>query len=167
MNEFGVQYFEDGTRSDVLDFKFFEGGYGGSVSVEGNRRNHCFLIKKDKIREYASRRDCIVTGPIAYKAVPGDLITIGDAAGMVDPFCGEGMRQALETGMLAARVVARGLRRGSGYEGIRRRYRVEWDRRWGRKRAVGAALRGVLNYPAVFRAGLNVSPQWLLRRLWD
>src|SRR5262249_34562563 len=111
VEEFGIQYTEAEPESSVLDFEFFEDGYGGSVSVEGGRRNRCFLIKKDALGRYLDRPDCLVTGPLAYDRIPGRFIGIGDALGMVDPFCGEGMRHAMETGVLAARVVAAGLRR--------------------------------------------------------
>jgi len=36
------------------------------------------------------------------------VLFVGDAAGVVDPMTGEGIAQALETGMLAARAIATG-----------------------------------------------------------
>ena len=47
--QFGVQFYEAGTRGDVLDFWFFEDGYGGAVTVEGGRSNACFLVNKDAV----------------------------------------------------------------------------------------------------------------------
>jgi geranylgeranyl pyrophosphate synthase len=43
---------------------------------------------------------------------PG-LLLVGDAAGMVSPFTGEGISYALESGKLAAEVIDRNLRRGA------------------------------------------------------
>ncbi len=43
----------------------------------------------------------------------GRVLYAGDAAGVVDPMTGEGIGQALETGMLAARAVAAGSTRGA------------------------------------------------------
>lgn len=167
VGEFGIQYTEPTARGDVLDFWFFEDGYGGAVSIEGGRSNFCFLIKKDRLGRYLSRPDCLVTGPLAYDRVPGDYIAIGDAAGMVDPFCGEGMRHALDSGLIAARIIARGLRSRLTYDEIRREYELEWHRRWSRKRALGEAVRSVMNYKNFFRAGLQLAPSWLVNRLWD
>jgi hypothetical protein len=33
--QFGIQFYEPAPRGDVLDFWFFEDGYGGAVTVEG------------------------------------------------------------------------------------------------------------------------------------
>jgi flavin-dependent dehydrogenase len=145
VDEFGVQYHEPGTRGDALDFWFFPEGYGGAVSVEGNRSNFCFLIKKEKVSEYIGRPDCLVTGPLAYEPITSDYVAIGDATGMVDPFCGEGMRHALETASIAAESVARGLRLGQDYSEVLRDYGYEWQRRWARRRAAAAGLRSVLD----------------------
>ena len=101
----------------VLNFQFSENGYGGGVSIEGGQSNFCFLVKKDALKGYLGDRRCLVTGPLAYDRLPGHFIAIGDAGGMVDPFCGEGMRHALETGILAARVVAAGLVAAGGVSG--------------------------------------------------
>ncbi len=166
-HEFGIQYTEAGTRGSVLDFWFFEDGYGGAVSVEGGRSNHCFLINKDKLPKYLNRPECLVTGPLAYDPLPGDYIAVGDAAGMLDPFCGEGMRHALDTGMLAAKIVAKGIRAGTAYEEIRREYEWEHNRRWSRKRAIGAGMREALRHRKLFRTGLRLAPVRWLNRIWD
>ena len=167
VDEFGVQYSEPGGRGSVLEFSFFEDGYGGAVSVEGGYSNHCFLIKKDKLAGWVNRPGCNVTGPLAYRKVSGEFIAIGDAVGMVDPFCGEGMRHALETGMLAARIVARGIRAGAGYEEMRCEYEAERAHRWSRKRAIGALLRRALAHQRMSGAVLRLVPAWLMNRLWD
>ena len=165
--EFGIQYTEEAARGNVLDFWFFEDGYGGAVSVEGRRSNFCFLINKDSLQKYVGRPECLVTGPLAYDRLPGDYIAVGDAAGMVDPFCGEGMRHALDSGMLAARIVARGIRAGRGYSEMRREYEVEWNSRWGWKRALGAGLRQLLQHRDFCRAAFRFIPPGLWNRLWN
>ena len=164
--EFGVQFSGSGTRQGTMDFWFFEGGYGGGVSVEGGRGDYCFLINKDKLAGYLGRPGCLVTGPLAYEKVPGEYIAIGDAAGMVDPFCGEGMRHALDSGMIAARLVARGLRTGAAYEEIRREYEFEWARRWSRKRAAGAVVRSLLRNRKLLARGMGINPGRFLSWMW-
>src|SRR5262245_2005070 len=166
-DEFGVQYSEPRERTEVLDFWFFGDGYGGGVSVEGGQSNWCFLVGKSGLRKYVEQRDCLVTGPLAYDRLPGQFIAIGDAAGMVDPFCGEGMRHALESGICAARVVAAGIRRGASYEDMKSRYEAEWTRRWGVKRALGAVVREkLLPHPWLFSSVFRRSPEWVINRLW-
>jgi len=167
LDEFGIQYSEGESRGDVLDFWFFEDGYGGRVSVEGGRSNFCFLVKKNAVGKYANREECLVTGPLAYDRLPGEFIAIGDAAGMVDPFCGEGMRHALETGMLAARVVARGIRRRARYEEMKWEYDAQAERRWGPRRALGAGIRRLIRNPKLFAAAMRLAPARFVNRMWD
>ncbi len=162
VDEFGIQYEQPQAVGSALEFSFFEDGYGGSVSVEGGRSNVCFLIKKHALEKYLHNPDCLVTGPLAYDRLPGDFIAIGDAAGMLDPFCGEGMRHAMDSGMLAASIVAAGIKRHATYEEMKRQYESEWERRWAFKRAVGLALR---RYG--FRTMLRFGPPWLINRMWD
>jgi menaquinone-9 beta-reductase len=164
VDEFGIQYFEEGERGPVLDFWFLEGAYGGGVSVEGGRSNFCFLVKKDVLDRYRNRPDTLVTGPLGYDRFGSDFIGIGDAAGMVDPFCGEGMRHALETGILAARVVAGAVRRRATYEEMKWEYEARWERRWAVRRELGALLRRCRKW---FGPALCVAPNRLVNRLWD
>jgi flavin-dependent dehydrogenase len=167
VEEFGIQYVAPGTCGNVLRFSFFEDGYGGTVSIEGGKSNSCFLIKKGALPRYLHRQDCLVTGPLAYDRVQGDFIAIGDAAGMVDPFCGEGMRHALETGILAARVVARGIRSGAGYEEMKADYESAYKQRWSIRLSLGAMIRRLVWHRRVFRPALRATPAWLVNRLWS
>jgi flavin-dependent dehydrogenase len=164
---FGVQYFEAAAPASALNFWFFKDGYGGSVNVEAGQSNSCFLIKKDAIPRYRSMPDCLVTGPLSYEHVRGDYIAIGDAAGMIDPFCGEGMCHALDSGITAARTIERGLSRGQSYAEMRQAYELEWLRRWGAKRLITQVIRSFIDYPRLFRAGSSLNSTWFLDRLWD
>jgi flavin-dependent dehydrogenase len=171
--QFGVQFYEDTPRAGILDFWFFAEGYGGAVTVEGGRSNACFLINKDAVRSLSRClptaeciRDPLVTGPVSYRRFPTDYIAIGDAAGMVDPFCGEGMRHALDTGMHAARVVADGLAAGSDYAQLRFRYEQETAARWSAKRRLGSAIRVMLQHPRLLSAGFRFRPDFWFRKLW-
>jgi flavin-dependent dehydrogenase len=167
VNQFGVQFYEPGSRPGVLDFWFFRDGYGGSVLVEGGRSNACFLVDKHALPRYLSKPGCQVTGPVAYDRRVSEFISIGDAAGMIDPFCGEGMRHALDTGRLAAGVVADGLAGGVSYDGMRRRYERERAERWKGRRRLGNVVRALLKYPRVAAMGFQRKPEWFLRRLWE
>jgi len=108
-----------------------------------------------------------VTGPLAYHRLTSDYISIGDAAGMIDPFCGEGMRHALDTGLRAAKVIAAGLRRGDDYTTIRSHFEQEAGNRWSGKLRLGKIIRRMLKYPRLTSLGLSVSPEYWFRKLWD
>jgi flavin-dependent dehydrogenase len=74
------------------------------------------------------------TGPVTYgnqDRVPG-VLSIGDAAGFIDPFTGSGIQLALTGGELAAEIVDQGLKKGVEVERIIEQYgrvqrsRIDW-----------------------------------------
>lgn len=164
--QFGVQFEDPETHGDGMDFWFFPHGYGGTVRIEGGRSNACFLIRRDALPMYIGRPGSRVTGPVAYRAGKSAFIGIGDAAGMIDPFCGEGMHHALDTGRIAAASVVRGLQDGWDYLRIQRHYEAERSRRWMRKRALARVMRSALQFPGLRDAALRRNVAWFVNSLW-
>lgn len=165
--EFGAQFYDDSfAEKGTLAFWFFRDGYGGAVSVERNRTNCCFLIRRNAIERYRSKAGCLVTGPLAYTTKASPWIAIGDAAGMIDPFCGEGMRHALDTAITAANTVVRGLARGWGYDDMRRAYIAERNKRWAVKRSMARLLREAARKPRLFGSAFGYAPRWFIEQLW-
>jgi flavin-dependent dehydrogenase len=165
--EFGAQFYDDAFAEEgVVSFWFFEEGYGGAVDVEDNRVNCCFLIRKSALERYRSKPGCLVAGPLAYATTASPWIAIGDAAGMIDPFCGEGMRHALDTAITAARAVADGFHRGWGYSEIRQSYLADRNRRWATKRRLSQLLRQAARRPALFGRAFALAPGWFIERVW-
>jgi menaquinone-9 beta-reductase len=80
----------------------------------------------------------------------GRVLFAGDAAGVVDPMTGEGIAQALETGMLAARAVADG-------GDVVARYRRDVRRALGRDLRFASALQRVLRHPLGARGALRAA----------
>jgi geranylgeranyl reductase family protein len=70
----------------------------------------------------------------------GPVLYVGDAAGVVDPMTGEGIAQALETGILAAESIAQ----GGDPARIAARYRSRVQRRLGRDLRFATSLQRVL-----------------------
>lgn len=92
--------------------------------------------------------------PIPTRYRPDDLVHgrimfAGDAAAVVDPMTGEGIAQALETGMLAAGCIAAGGEVGGAY-------RTAVHRRLGRDLRFASALAKVLARPVGARAALRI-----------
>ncbi|MEU9148621.1 geranylgeranyl reductase family protein [Streptomyces sp. NPDC048349] len=67
------------------------------------------------------------------------LVLVGDSAGMVSPWSGEGIAQAMEAAEVAAETIALGLARPSGprREHALHQYPAEIRRRWGRYYRLG------------------------------
>jgi len=162
----GVQFYEAGGGGDVMDFWFFFDGYGGTVGIEGNRSNSCFLIRRDALPRFLGKPNCLVTGPVAYRSARSAFMAIGDAAGMIDPFCGEGMHHALDTGVIAAEAVIRGLGDGWSYSEMRGKYEAERNRRWGRKRTLARLARFALKSPRLRSIGLKLNLEWFVEKFW-
>jgi len=164
--QFGVQFYEPGSGSDCMEFWFFADGYGGTVSIEDGRTNSCFLIGRDALPRYRGKPGALVTGPVAYRTRHSEFLAIGDAAGMIDPFCGEGMHHALGTGSLAARSVIRGLERGWSYDEMRRHYEGERNRSWAMRRTLARCARSVLQHPRLRHAALKMNLEKLMAWFW-
>jgi len=81
------------------------------------------------------------------------ILYTGDAAGVVDPMTGEGIAQALETGILAAEAVAR----GGGPGRIAAHYRRAVETTLGRDLRFAAALQRVLRRPLGARAAIRAA----------
>jgi len=114
---------------------FFDGGYSGLQPVEGGRLNLCLLVDGPQYRALGSwpallarlcgepalaplaaaesllpRPLAIARVPYGHLAGPGHdgLWRLGDQAAVIPSFCGDGMAIALESGRLAATMLAAG-----------------------------------------------------------
>ena len=85
------------------------------------------------------------------RTTAGRVLFVGDAAGVVDPMTGEGVAQALETGILAATAVAA----GGPVASVAADYRRAVDRALGRDLRFAARLQRVLRSPRGVRATLR------------
>lgn len=160
---------------------FYRGGYGGLSSVEGDLSNVCFIAPASKVRALQSDPEAVmralVAGQNARAALAlrcasvasewvsvalrgfgrgplGDahgLLAIGDAASFIDPFTGSGILMALESGDLAARVIAEhlpALRRGE-VAALGSEYRERYRAHFGRRFRVAALLRRAAFLPRI------------------
>ncbi|WP_328541050.1 geranylgeranyl reductase family protein [Streptomyces sp. NBC_00344] len=98
------------------------------------------------------------------------LMLVGDSAGMVSPWSGEGIGQAMEAAEVAAETIALALARpeGAGREHALRQYPAEIQRRWGRHyrlgNLVGDLILGRHGYRPILHPRVMASPT-LLRTL--
>ncbi|MBB3084973.1 geranylgeranyl reductase family protein [Geodermatophilus sabuli] len=81
------------------------------------------------------------------------LLLTGDAAGTINPFNGEGISYALETGAMAAEAATEGLARpeGPAREGALRRYPARLREEYGRHHRLGLAFLALLDRPELVR----------------
>ncbi|MDT7602643.1 MAG: hypothetical protein QOF61_640 [Acidobacteriota bacterium] len=161
----------------ACEIYFYRGGYGGLSSVERGLSNLCFIVSSADVRARdgdAGRvmrevvcsnrraaetlRDARVSSPWLAVALEGfgrfrlvpaqGLLAVGDAASFIDPFTGSGMLMALESGELAASVIARNLSRlradgssADSFVALADDYRALYRERFGARLRVCSHLR--------------------------
>jgi flavin-dependent dehydrogenase len=183
-----------GTR---VELHLYDGGYAGLGAIEGGRLNLCLLARVDALRACGGSPDRLLSerlvknpllrarldgarpsgpwttvGPLRFgvrrPALAGALL-LGDAAGTIDPFSGEGMSNALAGAELAlpwvlAALAAGGLgdERAQGWE---RAFRASFSGVTRRVRALGRLFeRPALGEPAL-AALAALGPSRVLPRL--
>lgn len=124
--------------ADTVLIVVYEGGYAGVQLVDGRRVNLCLLVSPRRFAELGSSWEALVAAlvaepglamladadpllerPLSVSGVPyGYLATpdpadpvyrLGDQAGVIPSFCGDGMAMAVHSGRLAAEAVHDGM----------------------------------------------------------
>ena len=165
----------------TVEIHAFEGGYCGLNPIESGAVNLCVLLEKramerigssrwevfsvalaeanprlrDRLRGLEPAGDRVLgVGGVPFSSKErsvGPVLLLGDAAGMIAPFCGDGQSMALESAALLAKLLESLPRRPSPaqLEALGR----EWDRSWrvafGRRMRLGRVIQRLL-----FRAPL-------------
>jgi menaquinone-9 beta-reductase len=83
----------------------------------------------------------------------GRVLYVGDAAGVVDPLTGEGIAQAIESGVLAAEAITH----GGEPAHVATRYRRSVSRALGRDLRFASMLQGLLRTPLGARAAIGAA----------
>jgi menaquinone-9 beta-reductase len=181
---------------DLWDGDLLMPGYGWLFPIEGGRINlGAGLLNTFKnFREISAKRlfdvfaammppelgvnegsaeGKMLSGPLPMginrtpQAVPG-LLVVGDAAGIVNPFNGEGIAYAIESGEIAAELIHEALLSGRPGvtmmypEALRQRYGSYYKlgrgfaRAIGKPAVMGVTTRYLLNHPSVMAFALRV-----------
>jgi flavin-dependent dehydrogenase len=91
------------------------------------------------------------------------MLLVGDAAGMVNPFNGEGISPAMESGQLAAQLVADALVRGK--PAIAQMYPTLLRKQFGRYYSVGTAWARLIGHPKFMHYAVQhgVPKRWFMQ----
>lgn len=177
-----------------VELHLFDGGYAGLAPVEGGRTNLCLLARVRELRASGSPQRllarCLAQNPAARESVgparpsgewqsvgplrfaarrpaAAGVLFVGDAAGTIDPFCGEGISHALRAAELALPFALTATSRGGLDDTLAQGYSRSWRRSFaavtrrarllgmllGRTQLAGCAI-GVLH---------GAGPSWLPR----
>ena len=168
------EHFREPGPPASVDLYFFPGGYCGVQPVSNNAVNACAMVRSDVARtlpevfalhpELARRSKdweplfpAVTTSGLIFRepaTQDGGTLLVGDAAGFIDPFAGDGISLALHSGTLAAECLLGFLQGRLTPAEARACYRAGYMRRFTPAFRNAARLRRLLDAPAWIRSGI-------------
>jgi menaquinone-9 beta-reductase len=169
-------HFCEARPSKTVDLYFFDGGYCGVQPVDllgdghqGARINACAMVRADRATDFpqiftlhpelkARSKDWqpltgpVATSPLVFRRptpVRDGMLLVGDAAGFVDPFVGDGISLALRSGAMAAECLT-SVFSGKAVDAARM-YADRYQRELGPIFRTSSALRRMLALPPAIR----------------
>jgi flavin-dependent dehydrogenase len=170
-------HFTEPQPPSSVDLYFFPGGYCGVTPVDNNTVNACAMVRADVARsleevfarepelERRSRAwqplyPAVTTSPLYFREPQTEsdgMLLAGDAAGFIDPFAGDGISLALQSGTLAGQALLPFLRGKCALESAQAEYREAYKKRFAPAFRNAARLRNAFAAPRwVRRAGLAI-----------
>jgi flavin-dependent dehydrogenase len=110
----------------------------------------------------------VTTAPVHLsrrQAAQRAALMVGDAAGFLDPFTGEGISMALHSGRLAARAVASALSEGFDSQSAAEIYGQKLSQAVRRSYRIAAMARGLIHGPAWLRGTVTAPLPWAGKHL--
>ncbi|MCI0348653.1 MAG: NAD(P)/FAD-dependent oxidoreductase [Acidobacteriales bacterium] len=119
-------HFAERLASSTVDLYFFRGGYCGVQPVGADSVNACAMVRADvakdldgvlslhpelysRSRSWTPLTETFATAPLVFRpprTTQDGMLLVGDAAGFIDPFLGDGISLALRSGSMAGKFVA-------------------------------------------------------------
>jgi menaquinone-9 beta-reductase len=183
----GVKYHLDyDYPSDLIALHNFPGGYCGISCVENNKVNLCYLVHREKLREYKSIRNMeenvLMRNPFLKKVfteatflfdkpetineisferklpVENHILMIGDAAGLITPLCGNGMAMAIHSAKIASEKVIRfAMSTGYSRSSMENEYASEWTKTFSPRLFAGRQLQKLFGSELASNVAVNLA----------
>ena len=174
----GIKTHMRGEGAPSVDLYFFVGGYCGVQPVHGPDGefliNVCALLPsgtparleevfrrhpllESRSRNWSAAFSPLSTFPVVFReprAVSGGIMNVGDAAGFVDPFVGDGIAMALRGGNMAASCLVSHLGGESSLPEASRKYSAQYHQQLRPVYRNSSLLRRFAGLPRVLRAPL-------------
>jgi hypothetical protein len=161
-------HFRESNPSMSTDLYFFENGYCGVQPIAADAVNACAMVRSDRANSlqqvfalhpslaeraatWTELTAPVNTAPLLYRTpqpVRNNMMFVGDAAGFIDPFVGDGISIALRSGSLAANCLGEP---GSLPDTLER-YGREYSTQFAPLLSAAARVRGLLSLPRFARA---------------
>ena len=168
--------------ADAIELHAFPGGYCGLLSEDHDEINVCWISHRDVLKEAGGSPENMIAGimtnnpaladrlsaiervgdflassQLTFRARPmfaGDVCLIGDAAGMIAPWCGDGMAMAIRSSAMAATMIDRMLTEQGDPSVIRADYMRAWRRQFRKRMRLGRVMHAGFVRAAVSDVGV-------------
>jgi flavin-dependent dehydrogenase len=164
-------HFSEASPAPSVDLYFFPGGYCGVTPVDANSVNACAMVRSDVARSldevFAQEPQlkhrshgwqplfaAVTTSPLYFRKPETEadgMMLAGDAAGFIDPFAGDGISLALQSGVLAAEKITPFLAGRYSWQDALQQYRLAYHKRFAPAFRNAARLRNALTAPKWIR----------------
>jgi flavin-dependent dehydrogenase len=165
-------HFTEPSPPQTVDLYFFPGGYCGVTPVGPNSVNACAMVRADaahtleevfskeprlfqRSRAWQPLFSTVTTSPLYFREPETEsdgVFLAGDAAGFIDPFAGDGISLALQSGTLAAQSIVPFLRGSCSLEKAHQEYQASYRKRFAPAFRNAAPLRSALAAPRWIRS---------------
>jgi menaquinone-9 beta-reductase len=165
-------HFTESSPPQSVDLYFFPGGYCGVTPVSSNAVNACAMVRSDvahtldevfarephlseRSRAWQPLFATVTTSPLYFREPETEsngMLLAGDSAGFIDPFAGDGISLALQSGTLAAESIVPFLRGNCSMEQAHRQYSAAYRKRFNPAFRNAARLRTALAAPRWVRS---------------
>ncbi|MCM4166386.1 FAD-dependent oxidoreductase [Arenibacter sp. H213] len=191
-----AHYKLDSFPNDLVALHNFRGGYGGLSKTENGTVNFCYLVsyesfKKEKnvecfnqnvvaknpfLKTFLKSSEMLFNKPLTIgqisfsnkNAVEQHVLMCGDTAGLIHPFCGNGMAMAVHSAKMAAELIHHYFSKAEyDRHQLEKEYELQWYSTFGKRIWIGSQLQTVLLNPSLSNIGMqliNYSP-YLVRKL--
>ncbi|MBZ5535919.1 MAG: NAD(P)/FAD-dependent oxidoreductase [Acidobacteriia bacterium] len=183
---------------DAVELHFFQAGYCGLNRIEGGEINLCALVEEEfatrfarswealieaaagqnphldnRIRAMRRSSEFLVTSPVIFQKrerILRDIFMVGDAAGFLDPFSGDGISTAVRSATLASRCIDDVMRGNVSNERTMKNYDRAYQSEFGRRFLFSRIIRNALSLggipPAFSRlqARIPALGKWVVRQ---
>jgi len=167
-------HFSEASPPQSVDLYFFPGGYCGVQPVSENSVNACAMVKPDvatslqhvfalhpilwrRSRDWEQQFPAISTSALHFRRPETQdrgMLLAGDSAGFIDPFVGDGISLALQSGVLAAESLLPFLKGVGSLASVHENYRSRYRRNLAPALRNAGWLRRVLSAPVWVRSPL-------------
>jgi len=167
-------HFTEPSPPQSVDLYFFAGGYCGVTPVSSNSINACAMVRADvahtledifakepqlwqRSRTWQPLFPTVTTSPLYFRepvTESNGMLLAGDSASFIDPFAGDGISLALQSGTLAAESISGFLQGGYSLQQALQQYHAAYRKRFTPAFRNAARLRSALSAPRWVRSAV-------------